>query len=141
MRRCTIDARYVRQLVVAEDGGTIGLDYFHGSVSGRKLPPDAPVLLVLHGVSGRMHAWLDLERGRLPRRPPRTPIDSMHIPIHVLAWVGHRVVECSAMPSMHIPPPMDSSRPTIQLRTLSLTLKLTPDPTPESCPVQSAVVG
>ena len=55
LRRCTIDAQYVRQLVVAEDGGTIGLDYFHGSALERSLPRDAPVLLVLHGVSGGMH--------------------------------------------------------------------------------------
>lgn len=54
LRRSTIDARYVRQLVVAEDGGTIGLDYYHGDASELGLPPDAPVLLVLHGVSGAL---------------------------------------------------------------------------------------
>ena len=55
LRRSTIDARYVRQLIVAEDGGTIGLDYYHGEASELSLPSDAPVLFVLHGVSGALY--------------------------------------------------------------------------------------
>ena len=52
LRRWTLDARYQRQLVRADDGGTIGLDYFRGTDAAASLPIGAPVLLVLHGVTG-----------------------------------------------------------------------------------------
>ena len=52
LRRWTLDAKYERQLVTAADGGTIGLDYFRGVQTTASLPAGAPVLLVLHGVTG-----------------------------------------------------------------------------------------
>ena len=52
LRRWTLDARYQRQLVRADDGGTIGLDYFRGAETADGIPIGAPVLLVLHGVTG-----------------------------------------------------------------------------------------
>ena len=52
LRRYTLAAEYERQLVTADDGGTIGLDFFRGAQAAASLPAGAPVLLVLHGVTG-----------------------------------------------------------------------------------------
>ena len=52
LRRWTLDPQYERQLVTAEDGGTIGLDHYRGAHTAGSLPVGAPILLVLHGVTG-----------------------------------------------------------------------------------------
>ena len=41
-----------RQLIIAHDGGTLGLDWFQGCDSWGAAAPSAPILLVLHGING-----------------------------------------------------------------------------------------
>ena len=50
-RTLTCRAMYARQPIVAEDGGTVALDWFQprGYI---KLPTDTPVVLILHGLTG-----------------------------------------------------------------------------------------
>lgn len=43
---------YSRDLLVAPDGGTVALDWFRRSNLDRSLPPDTPILLVFHGLTG-----------------------------------------------------------------------------------------
>lgn len=52
LRGKLLSTRYSRQLLTTEDGGTIGLDWFRGCDAPGALPPAAPVLLVLHGLTG-----------------------------------------------------------------------------------------
>ena len=52
LRGKLLSTRYARQLLTTEDGGTIGLDWFRGCDAPGALPPAAPVLLVLHGLTG-----------------------------------------------------------------------------------------
>ena len=52
LRGKLLSTRYSRQLLITEDGGTIGLDWFRGCDAPGVLPPAAPVLLVLHGLTG-----------------------------------------------------------------------------------------
>ena len=56
LRGKLLSTRYSRQLLTTEDGGTIGLDWFRGCDAPGVLPPAAPVLLVLHGLTG-MPTW------------------------------------------------------------------------------------
>lgn len=52
LRGKLLSTRYARQLLTTEDGGTIGLDWFRGCDAPGAAPADAPVLLVLHGLTG-----------------------------------------------------------------------------------------
>jgi hypothetical protein len=76
LRRWTLDAQYERQLVTADDGGTIGLDHYRGVHTAKSLLVDAPVLLVLHGVTGTNCAriW----HCRQARCPIPSPLRGMH---------------------------------------------------------------
>lgn len=47
-------ADYRRQLLTTADGGTIALDWFRGCDAAGALPATAPVLLVLHGLTGAL---------------------------------------------------------------------------------------
>ena len=42
-------AQYKRELLIGPDGGTVGLDWHRADA---KLPDTAPILLILHGVTG-----------------------------------------------------------------------------------------
>lgn len=49
-----MSAGYRRQLLTTVDGGTIALDWFRGCDAAGALPATAPVLLVLHGLTGAL---------------------------------------------------------------------------------------
>eukprot|EP00884_Botryococcus_braunii_P019369 jgi/Botrbrau1/6115/Bobra.331_2s0010.1 len=46
---------YHRQLLVASDGGTVAIDWFRQCDLNQALPPDTPVLVVFHGLTGGSH--------------------------------------------------------------------------------------
>lgn len=52
MRKVTASGQYTRQLVMVNDGGTIGLDWYQGCDEWRYASPETPVHLVLHGING-----------------------------------------------------------------------------------------
>ena len=52
LRGKLLSALYSRQLLTTEDGGTIALDWFRGCDAPGALPAGAPLLLVLHGLTG-----------------------------------------------------------------------------------------
>lgn len=54
LRTMTLRGSYMRQLVLASDGGTLGLDWWD-TPQLRSTPPDAPVLLLIHGINGGSH--------------------------------------------------------------------------------------
>ena len=99
LRRWTLDAQYERQLVTADDGGTIGLDYYRGAHTAKSLLVDAPVLLVLHGVTGTCCARvLELRPASLPPMPSATARSS-----GLPRWPHHCMVSCPAPSSMDTP--------------------------------------
>ena len=49
-----ISAKYKRQLVTAPDGGVFAIDWFRGSNRKKRIPPDAPVVLVAHALCGEL---------------------------------------------------------------------------------------
>ncbi len=51
MRTLTCKVKYDRQPIVTKDGGTVALDWFQPRELA-KIPSDAPVVLVLHGLTG-----------------------------------------------------------------------------------------
>ena len=51
LRALSCRAAYKRQLLSTEDGGTVALDWYTGGHTA-KLPTHAPVVLVLHGLTG-----------------------------------------------------------------------------------------
>ena len=51
-----ISAKYKRQLVTAPDGGVFAIDWFRGSNRKRRIPPDAPVVLVAHALCGELQS-------------------------------------------------------------------------------------
>lgn len=51
LRGAAINAGWVRQLVATPDGGQFALDWWQGEVS-TNVPPETPIVLVLHGVTG-----------------------------------------------------------------------------------------
>jgi abhydrolase domain-containing protein 1/3 len=55
MRRFTLSGHYTRQLILSPDGGTAGLDWWRGCDRLDFTRPDAPILLVLHGINGGSH--------------------------------------------------------------------------------------
>ena len=52
LRGKLMSAGYRRQLLTTADGGTIALDWFRGCDAAGALPATAPVLLVMHGLTG-----------------------------------------------------------------------------------------
>lgn len=52
LRGKLLSTGYARQLLTTGDGGTIALDWWRGCNAPDALPADAPVLLVLHGLTG-----------------------------------------------------------------------------------------
>ncbi len=83
LRRWTLDARYQRQLVMADDGGTIGLDYYRGADVAASFPVGAPVLLVLHGVTGEQLCPLAEESAILAMLTCQ-PAPWQHLMLHIL---------------------------------------------------------
>lgn len=53
LRNFTVRARYQRTVVPTPDGGTIGLDWFRCQEACQRLPDTAPILLVLHSITGQ----------------------------------------------------------------------------------------
>ncbi|KAK9832174.1 hypothetical protein WJX74_001666 [Apatococcus lobatus] len=51
LRGAAINAGWVRQLVPTSDGGQFALDWWQGETSSN-VPPETPIVLVLHGVTG-----------------------------------------------------------------------------------------
>ncbi len=51
MRTLTCRAKYDRQPVTTQDGGTVALDWFQPRGLD-KIPSDAPIVLILHGLTG-----------------------------------------------------------------------------------------
>ena len=47
-----MQARYQRTIVPTPDGGTFGLDWFRCEEACQRLPDSAPVLLILHSITG-----------------------------------------------------------------------------------------
>ena len=54
-----ISAKYKRQLVTAPDGGVFAIDWFRGSNRKRRIPPDAPVVLVAHALCGELQSLME----------------------------------------------------------------------------------
>ena len=52
LRNFAVQARYQRTIVSTPDGGTFGLDWFCCREACESLPDRAPVLLVLHSITG-----------------------------------------------------------------------------------------
>lgn len=52
LRKWFINAKYKRQLLTAPDGGVFAIDWFRGSNKKKRLPPDAPIVLVVHALCG-----------------------------------------------------------------------------------------
>lgn len=52
LRGKLFSADYRRQLLTTADGGTIALDWFRGCDESGALPQAAPILVVLHGLTG-----------------------------------------------------------------------------------------
>lgn len=46
------NVQYHRILVRLQDGGLVGLDWYKWQDCTKRLPPKAPVLLVVHGITG-----------------------------------------------------------------------------------------
>ena len=65
LRTLTCRAQYERHVVTTEDGGTVALDWFQPQ-GYAKLPTDAPIVLVLHGLTGRFPCM------KSHRKPPVT---------------------------------------------------------------------
>lgn len=67
LRKPFISPKYKRELLKLKDEGTVGLDWFYGcNEPGCKFPDTAPVVLVVHALTGerscipvcaRAHAW------------------------------------------------------------------------------------
>ncbi|GAX75445.1 hypothetical protein CEUSTIGMA_g2889.t1 [Chlamydomonas eustigma] len=55
LRKLSIKATYTRQNILSSDGGTLGLDWWEGSLKFDYAPHDTPILLVLHGINGGSH--------------------------------------------------------------------------------------
>ena len=55
LRNLAWQAHYERTIVPTSDGGNFGLDWFRCREACEKLPESAPVLLVLHSITG--HFW------------------------------------------------------------------------------------
>ena len=55
MRTLTCRAKYDRQPIITQDGGTVALDWFQPR-GPDKIPSDAPIVLILHGLTGDCHA-------------------------------------------------------------------------------------
>ncbi len=53
VRNFAVRARYQRTVVPTPDGGIIGLDWFRCQEACQHLPESAPILLVLHSITGR----------------------------------------------------------------------------------------
>lgn len=53
IRALTCQADYTRQKLDTADGGTVALDWFAASKAAQ-LSPNAPVVLVLHGLTGKL---------------------------------------------------------------------------------------
>jgi len=51
MRTLTCRAKYDRQPIITQDGGTVALDWFQPRGLD-KIPSDAPIILILHGLTG-----------------------------------------------------------------------------------------
>lgn len=51
MRTLTCRAKYDRQPIITQDGGTVALDWFQPR-GPDKIPSDAPIVLILHGLTG-----------------------------------------------------------------------------------------
>mmetsp|Transcript_7173 Transcript_7173/g.14376 ORF Transcript_7173/g.14376 Transcript_7173/m.14376 type:complete len:393 (-) Transcript_7173:19-1197(-) len=45
--------RFDRNIVKCQDGGEVAVDVFHAPKGQHELPPDAPILLILHTITGR----------------------------------------------------------------------------------------
>lgn len=56
VRTLTCQAKYDRQPIVTQDGGTVALDWFQPRGLD-KIPSDAPIVLVLHGLTGNYHTF------------------------------------------------------------------------------------
>ncbi|BDA49595.1 Phospholipase ABHD3 [Coccomyxa sp. Obi] len=50
------NVQYHRMLVRLKDGGLVGLDWYKWQDCTKRLPPKAPVLLVMHGITGSSQA-------------------------------------------------------------------------------------
>lgn len=55
MRTLTCRAKYDRQPIITQDGGTVALDWFQPRGLD-KIPSDAPIVLILHGLTGDCRA-------------------------------------------------------------------------------------
>lgn len=55
LRTATARGSYTRQPVLANDGGTLGLDWWNGADRQGYAPGDAPICLFIHGVNGGSH--------------------------------------------------------------------------------------
>jgi predicted alpha/beta-fold hydrolase len=53
LRKWFINARYKRQLLTAPDGGVFAIDWFRGSNRSRRIPANAPIVLVAHALCGK----------------------------------------------------------------------------------------
>lgn len=53
LRNFAVRGRYQRTVVPTPDGGTIGLDWFRCQEACQRLPDSAPILLVLHSITGQ----------------------------------------------------------------------------------------
>lgn len=56
VRSLTCQAKYDRQPIITQDGGTVALDWFQPRGLD-KIPSDAPIVLVLHGLTGSYHTF------------------------------------------------------------------------------------
>ena len=67
LRKPLINPKYVRELVTCEDGGTVSLDWFHGSNSTEsgKFEDEAPIILVVHALTGQLHTQAHHRPGNL----------------------------------------------------------------------------
>ena len=54
LRNLAWQAHYERTIVPTPDGGAFGLDWFRCREACEKLPESAPVLLVLHSITGQV---------------------------------------------------------------------------------------
>ena len=90
LRGKLLSTRYSRQLLTTEDGGTIGLDWFRGCDAPGVLPAGAPVLLVLHGLTGMPPLHM-VQRKCCAKPPGGTPCQQAHL-CHIAPkpYVSHR---------------------------------------------------
>ena len=51
-RTVSVIGTYRRQVILASDGGSLGLDWWAGSERSEFGQPDTPVVMFIHGING-----------------------------------------------------------------------------------------